>query len=400
MSLASYLPGFLGGKEERAGVAPPQMKRWTTGLDGIDKLEMEEGVDVPSPGDGEVLVRIHAVSLNQRDKEVCSGEGHKTKTAPAPAPAPASGRRQPQRLVPCSDMCGVVVRSRSRLLAPGARVASILLQTHLAGAVGEDDLDSALGLPLPGVLAEYRVFAAVALVPVPAYLSDEEASCLPVAGVTAWTGLNWMRPLGQHVGADAGPGGRRAGFVLVQGTGDVAVAALQAARAAGYKTIVTSSSDDRLRRAAEQLGADHTVNDKTHWEWQGPVMEATGGRGADLIFETGGARTIRKSFESVAFGGVINCIGDVSGEADGDPDKAPLLQRLNVSGLVLRRNVTLRGIVNGGKDRFEEMLGFYEEKKIRPVVGRVFAFAEAREALACLAAGEQFGKVVVKVCEG
>lgn len=298
-------------------------------------------------------------------------------------------------------MCGTVVESRSGLLGKGARVASIFLQTHLRGAVREEDMASGLGLPLPGVLAQYRVFAAASLVRVPGYLTDEEASCLPVAGVTAWTSLNWMRPLGRHIctRADDGehpedPGSR---FVLLQGTGGVAVAGLQTAHAAGYRTIVTSSSDDKLRRAADELGADHTVNYKTYWEWQAPVMEATGGRGADVIFETGGARTLRKSFESVAFGGVINCIGYLSGKEDEDRPGGDGLQRLNVNVLALRRNVTLRGIINGGKDRFEEMLGFYEDKKIRPVVGRVFAFADAKEAMAYLASGKHFGKVVIKV---
>ncbi|KAK9437431.1 Alcohol dehydrogenase superfamily, zinc-type [Metarhizium brunneum] len=370
-------------------MAPDKMKQWTTGLDGIDKLQMEEA-DVLRPGDGEVLVKIHAVSLNYRDKEVCSGEyDHHASSEPA------------RRLVPCSDMCGTVVESRSGLLGEGARVASIFLQTHLRGAVREEDMASGLGLPLPGVLAQYRVFAAASLVRVPEYLTDEEASCLPVAGVTAWTSLNWMRPLGRHIGTDLkddgehpDPGSR---FVLLQGTGGVAVAGLQAAHAAGYRTIVTSSSDDKLRRAADELGADHTVNYKTYWEWQAPVMEATGGRGADVIFETGGARTLRKSFESVAFGGVINCIGYLSGKEDEDRPGGDGLQRLNVNVLALRRNVTLRGIINGGKDRFEEMLGFYEDKKIRPVVGRVFAFADAKEAMAYLASGKHFGKVVIKV---
>ncbi|EFY85448.1 alcohol dehydrogenase, zinc-containing, putative [Metarhizium acridum CQMa 102] len=379
----------MSGNREPAAMAPDKMKQWTTGLDGIDKLQMEEA-DVPRPGEGEVLVKIHAVSLNYRDTEVCSGECNHHPSI-----------KSTQRLVPCSDMCGTVVESRSGLLGKGARVASIFLQTHLRGAVREEDMASGLGLPLPGVLAQYRVFPAVSLVRMPAYLTDEEASCLPIAGVTSWTSLNWMRPLGRHIGTDGEELGSR--FVLLQGTGGVAVAGLQAAHAAGYKTIITSSSDDKLRRAADELGADHTVNYKTCWEWQGPVMEATGGRGADVVFETGGARTLRKSFESVAFGGVINCIGYLSGKADedqpGDGAKAPL-QRLNVNVLALRRNVTLRGIINGGKDRFEEMLGFYEAKKIRPVVSRVFAFADAKEAMRYLADGKHFGKVVIEVGDG
>ncbi|TWU71659.1 hypothetical protein ED733_003376 [Metarhizium rileyi] len=372
-------------------MAAEKMKQWTTRLDGIDKLEMQE-VDVPSPGEGEVLVKMHAVSLNYRDKEVCSGDYNH-----------GSSVHSVQHLVPCSDMCGTVVESKSTLLSEGVRVASIFLQTHLRGPVKEDDLASGLGLPLPGVLAEYRVFPAVSLVRVPEYLSDEEASCLPIAGVTSWTSLNWMRPVGRHVGTDEEVASK---FVLLQGTGGVAVAGLQVAHAAGYKTVMTSSSDEKLSRAREELKADHVVNYKTCWEWQEPVMEATGGRGVDIIFETGGARTLRKSFGCVSFGGIINCIGYLSGKSDldagdgdgdGDGDKTPRLHRLNVNVLALRRNVTLRGILNGGKDRFEEMLEFYREKQIRPVVSNVFAFEEAKEAMAYLADGKHFGKVVIRV---
>lgn len=258
---------------------------------------------------------------------------------------------------------------------------------------------SGIGLPLPGVLTEYRVFPAVSLVQIPDYLSNEEASCLPIAGVTSWTSLNWMRPIGQHIGTDKDLGSK---FVLLQGTGGVAIAGLQVAHAAGYKTIITSSSDDKLKRATEELKADHTVNYKTYWEWQEPVMKATNGRGADVIFETGGSRTIRKSFDSIAFGGIINCIGYLSGKSDENPDegdKTPPLQRLNVNVLALRRNVTLRGIINGGKDRFEEMLTYYKEKEIKPVVSKVFAFEEAKDAMKYLADGKHFGKVVIKVSD-
>jgi NADPH:quinone reductase-like Zn-dependent oxidoreductase len=121
-------------------------------------------------------------------------------------------------------------------------------------------------------------------------------------------------------------------------------------------------------------------------------MRVTGGEGADIILETGGAQTLQKSFASVAFGGVIACIGYVSGKED-----APGGNRTNVNLLALQRNVTVKGILNGPRDRFEEMLGFYDGHKIRPPVDRVFGFGEAREALKYLFSGSHFGKVVVKV---
>lgn len=139
------------------------------------------------------------------------------------------------------------------------------------------------------------------------------------------------------------------------------------------------------------MGADHTINYKTTSDWDRAVLELTDSEGVDIIFENGGATTLRKSFECIAFGGLINCIGYLSGKEDAVGD------RTNTNVLALKRNVTLKGILNGSRERFEEMLGFYEEKGIRPVVDRTFGFEEAREALQYLYSGSHFGKVVVKV---
>jgi NADPH:quinone reductase-like Zn-dependent oxidoreductase len=154
--------------------------------------------------------------------------------------------------------------------------------------------------------------------------------------------------------------------------------------------IITSSSDAKLEKA-KRLGADYTINYRTNPNWQEEVMRITEGRGVDIILETGGAQTLGKSFDSIAFGGVIACIGYVSGKEDDPGD------RTNVNLLALRRNVTLRGILNGPRDRFEEMCRFYEEHRIKPVVDRVFGFEEANEALKYLFSGTHFGKVVVRV---
>lgn len=120
-------------------------------------------------------------------------------------------------------------------------------------------------------------------------------------------------------------------------------------------------------------------------------MRVTNNHGADIILETGGAQTLRKSFDSIAFGGLINCIGYVSGKVDASED------RTNVNLLALRRNVTIKGIINGPKDRFEEMVSFYEKHQIKPVVNRVFGFKEADQAFKFLASGGHFGKVVIRV---
>lgn len=121
-------------------------------------------------------------------------------------------------------------------------------------------------------------------------------------------------------------------------------------------------------------------------------MRLTSGKGADIIFENGGALTTAKSFNCIQFGGLFNAIGYVSGKVDTSEE-----ERLNINVQAIRRNVLLVGLLNGPRDRVEEMLKFYEEKGIKPVIDRVFKFEEAKDALKYLWSGSHFGKVVVKV---
>jgi len=350
---------------------PTTHKQWTTSQDGLDNLNLTSA-PLPSPGPNEVLVKISAVAINYRDTEVIMGLYNHHRTTGGPTPT----------LVPCSDMCGTILSSNSPTWSVGDRVLSIFNQTHLTGQVKAENMKSGLGLPLPGVLAEYRVFPDYGLVKAPGYLSAEEASTLPIAGMTAWMAINGMRPLGQ-------PGGKGE-KVLIQGTGGVAINGLQIAKASGAEVIITSSSDVKLEQA-KKLGADQTINYKTTPNWDEEVMKMTSGEGVDIIFENGGAATLRKSFECIAFGGLIDCIGYLSGKEDAVED------RTNTNVLALKRNVTLKGLLNGPRDRFEEMLKFYEEKEIKPVVDRVFGFEESKEALKYLFSGGHLGKVVIKV---
>ena len=153
---------------------------------------------------------------------------------------------------------------------------------------------------------------------------------------------------------------------------------------------MTSSSDEKLEKA-KSLGADHVINYRKTPDWDEAVMKFTDGRGADIIFECGGAKTLGKSFACVAFGGIISSFGYLSGKQDDPGD------RTNVNVLALSRNVTLKGVFNGPRDRFEELVKFIEQHQIHPVVDRVFKFEESREALQYLFSGKHFGKVVVKV---
>lgn len=305
----------------------------------------------------------------------------------------------PPAIVPCSDMCGTVIscgpvtnsdspfKNPKFRLQPGDRVISTFAQTHLSGQVKAEDLSSGLGGPGAGVLTQYRVFPTYGVVKVPEYLSDEEASCLPIAAMTAWMTLNCMRPKGEIIGST---GQKEA--ILCQGTGGVSIAGLQIAKAAGADVIITSSSDEKLKRAA-RLGAKETINYKKIPEWGAEVLKRTDNQGADIVIEVGGAQTLSKSFECVKFGGLIACIGYVSGKQDAEGD------RTNTNLLALKRNVTLKGILNGPRDKLEEMLEFYNRHNIRPVVDKVFKFEEGQNAIKYLFSGGHFGKIVVKVKE-
>ncbi|KAL2004531.1 hypothetical protein VTN00DRAFT_3416 [Thermoascus crustaceus] len=349
------------------------IQQWETPQDGLDSLVMTDAPK-PVPGDNEVLVEIHTVSLNYRDTEVAMGLYNHHR-----------GIQQGNTVVPCSDMCGVVteVGKNVKSWKVGDRVLSTFNQTHLTGQIQPKDMPYGLGFPLPGVLTTHRVFPEYGLVRAPEYLTDEEACTLPIASVTAWMAINGMRPMGQNGGEGE--------YVLLQGTGGVSISGLQIAKASGAKVLITSSSDAKLEQA-KNLGADFVINYRTNPDWQNAVMQLTGDHGADIIFETGGAKTLRKSFDCIAWGGLINCIGYLSGKVDEAPE-----DRTNVNVLALRRTVTLKGIINGPRDRFEEMLAFYDRHQIRPAVHRVFSFEEARDAFKYLYSGSHFGKVVIRV---
>ncbi|KAF2110620.1 alcohol dehydrogenase [Lophiotrema nucula] len=363
---------------------PKRIRQWVTGQDGLDKMRIEE-VDLPAPGEDEVLVEVRAVSLNYRDTEVAMGlYNHHASVSHPPA------------IVPCSDMCGVVVSTGSYTesenpyknpafrLKPGDRVISTFSPTHITGQIQAQDIANGLGGPAPGVLTQYRVFPTFGVVKVPDYMTDEEACCLPIAAMTAWMSLNCMRPNQKIIGEQGQE------TVLCQGTGGVSISGLQIAAAAGADVILTSSSNDKLKKG-KKLGAKGTINYKTSPDWDAEVLKLTGDKGADIIFELGGAQTLRKSFECVRFGGLIACIGYLSGKQDDAAD------RTNTNLLALKRNVTLKGIVNGPRDELERMLKFYEEKKIHAVVDKVFKFEEGQDAIQYLFKGGHFGKVVVRV---
>ncbi|RIV20061.1 NAD(P)-dependent alcohol dehydrogenase [Fibrisoma montanum] len=327
---------------------------------GIDALRFVQR-DPAVPGPTQVLIRVKAVSLNYRDLLVVNG---------------IDRWRPPVGRIPVSDGVGDVVECGPavRSLVAGDRVAGLFLPNWHSGKLTPAKLQRSLGgAGYDGMLSEYVVLDERDVIRVPASLSYEEAATLPCAALTAWHGL-----------IDEGRV-KTGDTVLIQGTGGVSLFSLQFALLSGTNVIVLSSSDEKLERV-RQLGAQHRINYATTRDWVKPVLDITDGRGVDHVVEVVGADNINRSIEAVAVSGTISVIGLIGGmKAEINTEK------------IMSKQIRLQGIEVGSTEMFASMNQAIETNALRPVVDRVFAFDEAREALRYLDAGRHFGKVVITI---
>ncbi len=333
-----------------------EIQQGATNLEGLRRVERPD----PQPRAHEVLVRVRAVSLNFRDQAVIAGRYF--------------GGPVSRNLIPLSDGAGEVMSVGAGVtrFKPGDRVAATFFQVWIDGPPSGPP--PALGSPLDGMLAEYVVLSEDGLVAVPASLSYEEAATLPCAGVTAWNAL-------MASGNRVKPGDT----VLCLGTGGVSIFALQFAKAAGARVIMTSSSDQKIERA-RALGAFAGVNYKHHANWEEEVQKLTGGRGVDHVIEVGGVGTLSRSFQAVAFAGKVALIGVLAGPT-GDANPLSLMLK----------GGSLHGIFVGSRRMFEEMNAAIEVNQIRPIIEKVFPFEQAVEAYRLQLSGQFMGKIVIKV---
>jgi NADPH:quinone reductase-like Zn-dependent oxidoreductase len=325
---------------------------------GFDDLTLAEA-ETPHCGRGQVLVRMHAASLNFRDLSVATGRYVLSALPP--------------NLVPLSDGAGEVVEIGAEVtrVKAGDRVAGIFMQGWLGGELEPGHRHTARGGAIDGVLAEYVVFDENGLVLIPDHLSYQQAATLPCAAVTAWNALYGLQPLqpGQTV--------------LILGTGGVSVFALQFAHAAGARVIATSSSDAKLERI-RAMGAADGVNYKTDPEWQDAVRRLTDGRGVDHVVEVGGPGTLGRSLGAARLGGVVTLIGVLTkGQID------PLT--------IFGSGAIVRPIYVGSRQMFEAMNRAISLHRLEPVIDRVFSFAEAPEAYRYLKGATHIGKVVIQI---
>jgi NADPH:quinone reductase-like Zn-dependent oxidoreductase len=329
----------------------------STSLDGLRRSDRPD----PQAGPSQVLVRMKAAALNFRDLAIALGR--------------YAGGPVKDKVVPLSDGAGEVIAigagvTRFRV---GDRIAGTFFRNYIAGPPPAGPRAALGAPPADGVLADLSVFNELDAVLLPPQLSFEAGATLPCAGVTAWHAVEMV-------------GRTRPGHtVLVLGTGGVSIFALQFARLAGARVLVTSSSDDKLQRA-RALGAAVCINYRNTPNWDQEVLRLTDGRGVDLVVEVGGGGTLARSFQSVGMGGKVALIGVLTGVAT----------EANPFALMMK-GASLHGIFVGSRLMFEQMNAAIASATLEPVIDRVFSFDEAPEAYRHLERGAHFGKVVIRI---
>ncbi|CAD0087491.1 unnamed protein product [Aureobasidium mustum] len=286
----------------------------------------------------QVLLKILAVSLNFRDVGMLHNR--------YPIPVVPHG-------IPCSDASATVISVGSSVteFAGGDFVAPTFRET-CSGEI------KALGGDVDGVLREYAIFDQCDITKIPTYLNAAEASTIPCAGVTAWTALDF----------DKKKQGRSA---LMQGTGGVSIFATLLCVAADMAAIITSSSDEKLKKCKELGEGVQVINYKTNQNWSEEALKLTHGKGADIVINNVGITSMEQCFNALARYGTISLVGFLGGV---DQKQVP--------------------------DCFTPVLmKAAREKKIdlKPLVDRVFKFEESVDAFEYLYSGAHTGKVVIKI---
>lgn len=323
----------------------------------IETLTLSNVSDPQQPGPGEILVRIHANSLNYKDYLVATG------VLPV-----VDGR------ILMSDAAGEVVAVGDGVvdLVPGDLVVSTYHTRWPSGRVMP--IDSPKGVPGDGVdgyARELAVTPSTWFTRAPKGYSPAEAATLTCAGTTAWRVL-------------VGDGPITAGqTVLVLGTGGVSVFALQFAKAMGAVIVATSSSDEKLERL-KAMGADHLINYKTTPEWGQAAYDMTGG--VDHVVDIGGPGTLPQTIAAMKLGGHIGLIGVLTGRAGEVP-----------TAMITRKQIRLQGAQCGSRTDQLDMIAAIDATGIRPVIDSTYPIDGLGDAFRHLKSGAHFGKIVIEI---
>ena len=321
---------------------------------GLDNMRL---VDMPAPGapqEGEIQVRIHASSLNYHDLGVVTGHARAE-----------NGR------IPMSDGAGVVTAVGEGVteFAVGDHVLSCFFPSWKSGRVVPTTFQTVPGDGVDGFAREVVNMATDAFPLAPKGYTHEEAATLTTAGLTAWRAL-------------VVDGRIQAGdTVLVLGTGGVSILALQMAKSMGARVIATTSSETKRERLLA-LGADQVINYKSQPEWGDSVLDATEGRGADIVVEVGGPGTLPQSIRACTPGGHIALIGVLTGICG----SVPTLE-------LMRKQQTLRGLIVGSREQQQDMVRALENFSWRPVIDSRYPLEQIAEAFAHQLSASHFGKI-------
>ncbi|KAF1846751.1 NAD(P)-binding protein [Cucurbitaria berberidis CBS 394.84] len=345
-------------------MAPSTTKQWTVdGNTGFDALNFNENAPVPEVGDKDVLVKIHAASLNYRDLIIPKGK----------YPFPMK-----DNIVPGSDGAGTVEKVGKQVtrFKPGDKVVTLFNQGHIAGSLNAQTIQTGLGGVIDGTLREYGVFDEAGLITMPQNLNFLEASTLSCAALTAWNALYGLESRALKPGQT----------VLTQGTGGVSIFALQFAKAAGARVIATTSSEKKAE-ILKKLGADHVINYKEDQNWGETAAKITG-TGVDHVVEVGGPKTMAQSIKAAAIDGVISIIGFIGGTEKDQPTFLDCLSNI----------CTVRGLLVGSRLQMEDMCAAIEANNLHPVVDeKVFELKDLKEAYQYMWDQKHFGKLTIKV---
>jgi NADPH:quinone reductase-like Zn-dependent oxidoreductase len=317
--------------------------------DGGPEVLRYEDVEDPVAGPGQVLIRLHAASLNHLDIWMRRG----LPSVPKPRILGADGAGVVEGLGAGADSFETGDRV---LINPGLEDGARIVGEHMDGTHAE-----LISIPAENV---YRI---------PESLSFEEAAAFPLVFETAYRMLVTKARL------------QEGEWVLVWGIGSgVGSAAFVIAKALGARTIVTSSSADKLDRALE-LGADATANHAEE-DVAAVVKEATGGAGANVVVEHVGEATWKTSLQAAGPNGRIVVCGATSG-----PNPPAQLHR------IWWKQLEIYGSTMGTKEDFEGAYELVASGAAKPIVDKVFPLADAAAAHEYLEAGKQFGKVVLEI---
>ncbi len=328
---------------------------------GLDSLKFGEKELPRELSPGEVTVEVRAVSLNYRDLMVARGD--------------YSGQYDPP-IIACTDMAGVIAKVAEdvKILKVGDKIINHPFRFWPSGKINSNWIRTMIGgLGVDGILVRQFNYPAEALVTLPSHMSFEEGATLPIAGLTAWAAVV------THGKTQPGE------WVLIHGTGGVAIFAAQIAKLIGARVILTSSKDEKANAVKQKIKIDATLNYKNE-DWPKQVREITGGNGVDVVIETAGGDVMTKSILAAGYNSRIAVIGNIA-------DKFTSFKLFDV----VRRQITLRGIFMESCEELKSFARACETSELRPWIDKIFTFEQAIDAFNYLESQKHIGKVVIKL---